>query len=279
MPTSISLLNKQVTDWYYIDKADDVDSPALLIYLERVKHNIELAIAMVGDASRLRPHVKTHKTKEATLLMMQAGIMKFKCATIAEAEMLGICGAADVLLAYQPVGPKVKRFISLIENFPGTQFSCLIDNIESARFMAVEAQANNIATAVFIDLNVGMNRTGILPQNALELYKSCGALEGLNIVGIHAYDGHINDSDLQVRKQRADKVFERAVQVKNELMAAGLMNPVMVIGGSPSFPIHANRKDVECSPGTFVYWDKSYGDLFPDMGFLPAALVITRVVK
>ena len=57
---------------------------------------------MIDDVQRLRPHVKTHKTKEASLLMMHSGINKFKCATIAEAEMLGMVAAPDVLLAYQP---------------------------------------------------------------------------------------------------------------------------------------------------------------------------------
>src|SRR5438128_12350864 len=118
--------------WYHINNIEEIDSPALVIYPERVKYNIDLAIKMIGDASRLRPHVKTHKTREVSLLLIEAGVDKFKCATIAEAEMLGDCGAPDVLLAYQPVGPKLSRFISLIQKFPATRFSCLIDNTESA---------------------------------------------------------------------------------------------------------------------------------------------------
>ncbi len=109
---------KSENTWYEIENIEDVDSPALLIYSDRVKHNIDLAISMIGNASRLRPHVKTHKAKEPTLLMMKAGITKFKCATIAEAEMLGMCNAADVLLAYQPLGPKLNRFIALIKKYP-----------------------------------------------------------------------------------------------------------------------------------------------------------------
>src|SRR4051812_25291314 len=108
--------------WYKIDNVEEVDSPALIIYLERVKSNIKRAVEMAGDPSRLRPHVKTHKTKEAALLMMEAGITKFKSATIAEAEMLGMVEAPDVLLAYQPVGPKATRYISLIEKYPRTRF-------------------------------------------------------------------------------------------------------------------------------------------------------------
>src|SRR5215212_7481829 len=115
-------------DWYLITNIEEVDSPALVIYPERVKKNIALIKTMIDDVKRLRPHVKTHKTKEAAELMMEAGINKFKCATIAEAEMLALVNAPDVLLAYQPVGPKLKRFITLIKKYPFTKFSCLADS-------------------------------------------------------------------------------------------------------------------------------------------------------
>ena len=129
---------------------------------------------MIDDVNRLRPHVKTHKTKEATLLMMDAGINKFKCATIAEAEMLAMVHAPDVLLAYQPVGPKLQRLISLIKKYPVTKFSCLIDNLPAAMTIAAAAVENQVDIPVFIDLNVGMNRTGIVPgDGAIELYERC----------------------------------------------------------------------------------------------------------
>ena len=100
--------NDLENEWYHITNINEIDSPALVIYKDRVIKNISTAISMVGDVNRLRPHVKTHKTKEAAQLMMDAGITKFKCATIAEAEMLAMINAPDVLLAYQPIGPRLK---------------------------------------------------------------------------------------------------------------------------------------------------------------------------
>ena len=93
---------------YKIKNINDLDTPVLVVYPDRVKHNIQTAIDMVGDVARLRPHIKTHKSAEVARLMMDAGITKFKCATIAEAEMLGIAGAKDVLLAYQPIRASVR---------------------------------------------------------------------------------------------------------------------------------------------------------------------------
>src|SRR6185369_2725130 len=123
-------------EWYCIDDIHELDSPALVIFPDRVKKNIQTAIGMVENVDRLRPHVKTNKSPDAVRLMLEAGITKFKCATIAEAEMLGMIGAPDVVLAYQPLGPKLKRFIELIKKFPSTKYTCLVDNISAAKEQA-----------------------------------------------------------------------------------------------------------------------------------------------
>ena len=265
--------------WYLVDDINKIDSPALLIYKDRVQHNIALAIQIIGDAGRLRPHVKTHKSAEATKLMLQAGITKFKCATISEAEMLAQCGAADVLLAYQPTGPKIGRLLKLIRQYPGVHFSCMVDSLDVVKAIAAAAVSQALEMNIFLDVNIGMNRSGVMPQDAGLLYRACNELKGIKVVGLHGYDGHINDTDLAIRKQRADDAYNKLKYVQEDLQANGFAQPVLVAGGSPTFTIHAQRKDVECSPGTFVYWDRSYQQLFPDLGFLPATLVLCRVVS
>jgi D-serine deaminase-like pyridoxal phosphate-dependent protein len=263
-----------------IDDIDRIDSPVLVVYLDRIKQNIESLKSMIDDVQRLRPHIKTHKSKDASLLLMEAGINKFKCAAIAEAEMLGSIQAPDVLLAYQPIGPKIDRFISLIRHFPLTRYSCLVDNIISAGEIAKKAIAADIEIPVYIDLNVGMNRTGIkADQNAVDLYTFCIELKGVDPVGLHVYDGHIRDSDPEIRKNNCDDAFNQVEELRNNLLKAGFPEPLIIAGGSPTFSIHAKRKKIECSPGTFIYWDAGYQEILPDQPFLPAALVVSRVIS
>jgi D-serine deaminase-like pyridoxal phosphate-dependent protein len=300
-------------DWYTISNINELDTPALVVYPDRVRENIRRAIEMVGDPARLRPHVKTHKSPQVTRMMLEAGIQKFKCATIAEAEMLALEGAPDVLLAYQPIGPKVGRLIALIQKFPDTTFSCLIDSPEAARAMSATFFAVGLLVPVWLDINVGMDRTGIAPgPAAAELYRVAAALPGIAPVGLHAYDGHIRDSDPVARAKRCDAAFETVLALRKEIVgamgagagagksdagkdtgksdvgggtatigtAAGAEGLQIIAGGSPTFPIHARRAaEIQCSPGTFVYWDKGYGDQFPDQPFEPAALVVTRVIS
>lgn len=256
-----------------------LDSPALIIHKETVSENIVNALRIVGDAVRLRPHIKTNKSPDVTKLLLAAGITKFKCATIAEAEMLGQCGVPDVLLAYQPVGPKVLRFVSLLKKFPRTHYSCLVDDVAAAKFMADIFHENGTIVPVFIDVNIGQNRTGIAPAKVVDLYKLCAAWDGIIPVGLQAYDGHIRDTNFAKRTVECDEAYKQVERLKAELIGLGFPSPIIIAGGSPTFPIHAQRPDVECSPGTFVYWDKGYADLCPEQPFQPAAWLLTRVIS
>lgn len=271
---------QQKPNWYTIKDIDQLDSPALVIYPERVKENIRRAVDMIGDVSRLRPHIKTHKTKEAAQLMLAAGIQKFKCATIAEMEMLGQCNAPDVLLAYQPLGPKFIRFVSVLLKYRNTHYTCLVDNIEAARNIAGITASAGKSMRVYIDLNVGQNRTGIIPGDAaMELYEYCARTEGITVLGFHAYDGHIRNKDFTERTQACHEAFAKVESMKKAVMEKGYPEPVIIAGGSPTFSIHCKRKNIECSPGTFVFWDKGYTDLCPEQPFEPAALLVTRVIS
>lgn len=213
-------------------------------------------------------------------MMREAGITRFKCATIAEAELLGQCGAPDVLLAYQPVGPKIRRLAALIRRYPDTRFSCLADDPLAARELSREFSALSLRVPVYLDLNLGMNRTGIAPgSQAVQLYTLLASLPGLEPAGLHAYDGHLRDRDLAMRQARCEALFSQVLDLQRELLGRGLPVPGLVAGGSPTFPIHAQHPDRECSPGTFVYWDQGYTELCPEQAFQPAALLLTRVIS
>jgi D-threonine aldolase len=261
--------------WYEVHNINTVDSPALVVYTERMRDNILALKATVNDVQRLRPHVKTSKMVEAVQLLMEEGIHKFKCATIAETEMLGIAGAADVLLAYQPVGPKVSRLLDIVQQYPDTRFACLIDNREAAIAIAACFAGAELVMPVYLDLNVGMNRTGIVPgEAALALYQELEHLPGIKPLGLHAYDGHLHDEDVLVRKAKCDAAYAPV-----QALADAIGSPLIIAGGTPTYAFHAVRAGVECSPGTFIFWDWGYRQHIPEQAFEYAALVITRVIS
>ncbi|HRP56937.1 D-TA family PLP-dependent enzyme [Agriterribacter sp.] len=270
---------RSTSEWYAVDAIDAIDSPALLVYKDRVKENIRLVKSMVNDVRMLRPHVKTNKMAEVCSMMLEEGITQFKCATIAEAEMLATAGAPDILLAYQPVGPKAERFANLIKAYPSVHFACLTDSEAGAKHINRVAGEQGIVINVFIDLNIGMNRTGIVPEKALPLVAFILSLKHVQLAGLHGYDGHIRDTDTNLRQQKSDEGFRRVAVLHGEIAKKYQRSLKIVMGGTPTFPTHAHRQHVECSPGTFVFSDWGYKHAFPDEPFEYAALVITRVIS
>jgi D-serine deaminase-like pyridoxal phosphate-dependent protein len=249
-----------------------IESPGLLVNPETVQHNIQWVLKQVdNNPDRLRPHIKTHKTREVNQLLLAAGITKFKAATISEAELLALDEAPDVLLSMQPTGTTLTRFVKLCNKYPKTSFACLLDDEQAAN--ALNSVADN--QRVFVDLNMGMNRTGIKPEDSLPLIQRIQTLPNLILVGLHAYDGHIRDLDLEVRKQHIKDDF----QTFYSLLSKVPEDLELVVGGTPSFLIHRHNPHYVCSPGTFVFFDTGYANLFPENSLKIAVEVIGRVIS
>lgn len=268
------------SSWHTVANAAEVPSPALLVYPDRVEENIRRMIRVAGGVQRLRPHMKTNKLPEVVRMHLAQGITKFKCATIAEAEMSAAAGAPDLLMAYQPVGPNIGRLLELISRFPRTQVAALADDEATIRQLSRAASEARTPIRLFLDVDCGMHRTGVAPgPAAAALYRLLATLPGLQAAGLHAYDGHIHDSDPRARAEAVEDSFEPVLALSRELSGAGLRVPSIVAGGTPTFPFHASRQGVDCSPGTTVFWDFGYSTTLPDLDFLPAVLLLTRVIS
>jgi D-serine deaminase-like pyridoxal phosphate-dependent protein len=269
---------------YPLADVSTVFSPSLVLYPALIRRNIARVIEMAGGPARLRPHVKTHKTREIARMLLDAGVTKHKCATIAEAEMLAGVGAPDVLIAYPLVGPNLGRLVELIRKYTKTEFSVLIDHPEPTAALSAAMTAAGLTVGVLMDLDVGQHRTGIpVGAGAADLYATAAKLPGLRPNGFQLYDGHNNQPDRAEREAAVRAFLAPVLDLRAKVEAAGVPVPRLVCGGTPSFPVYAHLTDVpgvECSPGTFVLHDAGYGPKYADLaGITPAAVLVTRVVS
>lgn len=268
---------------YAVSDLSAILSPGLVFFKDLIKRNIALCVEIAGKAARLRPHVKTHKTREIVQLETAAGIRKQKCATVAEAEMLAACGVPDVLLAYPIVGPNCARVARLVKAFPATRFAVLADHPVALKALSEAMTAAGQQVDVLIDLDVGQNRTGIAPgPAAVALYEQFAKLPGVRPGGFHVYDGHNHQENVAERKKAVEALLDPVLTMRSTLENKSVPVPKMVVGGTPTFPIYAklDLPGLECSPGTCILHDHGYGTHFPDMsGFTPAALLLTRVIS
>ena len=267
-------------NWYELAEPDLIESPSLLVFPHRVEANIERAIKLAGDSQRMRPHVKTHKLAQVAQMHQKHNINKAKCATIAEAEMLAGAGVADVLLAHQPVGPNQARLVALVAAYPATQFGCIVDNEATARQIDAKMADSSGKLNVWIDIDNGTRRSGIAPGNSAEsLAKQLSDASNLTFRGLHVYDGHFANLAIDDRIEASDQAFEPVREMIERLSAENVQIDNIVAGGSPTFPVHAMRREVDLSPGTYVFWDAGYGSLCPELPFEPAAILLTRVIS
>ena len=265
-------------DWYQIGLSD-IDTPALIIDRDKARYNIQQAIAYAGGTDRLRPHVKTHKMLEVARMEKAEGISKFKCSTIAEAEMLGMARAEDVLIAYPVQGPKIARVQALVSKFPDTHFSILVDNEDTAAQINEQFQSFGRPVDVFIDIDNGYHRSGISPEGVERLANVLEAMPYIQLRGLHCYDGHVRMPSLEERVARGRQAFGSVLKLRAQLEEKWGRVLSVVAGGSPSFSVHAKYHDVECSPGTFIFWDEGYANRCQEQEFQKAAVLATRVIS
>ena len=127
-----------------------------------------------------------------------------------------------------------------------------------------------------------MGRTGIAPgEEAFQLCLLIERLPGLVFDGLHAYDGHLREIDPIARRRAARAGMSAVFALRDRLVGAGREVRRIVLGGTPTFPAHAecDQPNVECSPGTCLFHDAGYAARFPDLPFEPAALLLTRVIS
>lgn len=256
-----------------------VETPSLVFFADRIRANTENTLAIAGSPDRLWPHIKTHKTLELVRDLIQRGVSRFKCATIAEAELLATAGARYVLVAYPLVGPNVERFGVLAATYRDTRFCALVETHQAVDALASMLERRAVTASVFIDLDMGMGRTGIQPDD--RAVKLCGrVLEHpvLEFLGLHAYDGHNHQKVLAERKTACAACVDTVRGLKTRLEASGASVRHMIFGGTPTFPCYAEYPDADLSPGTSFLFDWGYASSYPDLPFEPAAFVVGRVI-
>ena len=267
---------------YKIADTSQIITPALVVFRELLEDNLRRMMEIAKRPERLRPHCKTHKTREIARMELERGIIKHKCATFAEAEMLADVGIRDIFLAYNLVGPNIRRAVEFLQRYPGVTLCVTADHPRSIALLGEAMQVAGQTIDVLLDIDVGQHRTGVpVGTKAKELYRQISSTPGMRAGGFHVYDGHQHQESRDERREAVLTEFRKVQAFRDELVRDGLAVPRLVSGGTASFPIYAEIADptIELSPGTCVLNDIGYSEHFPDLVFPPAAVMLTRVVS
>ena len=261
-------------------------SPTLVVHLDRARKNARQVLKAVGGAERWRPHVKTTKLPQVWVELLKLGVRHFKCATTREARLLlqaidaqGVA-EADLLVAYPLLQPALDEIGRLSKSHKNTRLSVLCEDPAVVRHVPQQV-------SIFLDVNPGMDRTGLGLDDIGTMFETARAA-GTRFRGLHFYEGHLTDADMDARREKAFACYEVLLGLRTRFEEEGLHVPELVTSGTPTFRLaleHPGFQELEdcvhrVSPGTAVYHDARSERQSPDFTDLtPAAVVFTRVVS
>lgn len=257
-----------------------IETPAIVINRNVMRQNIKRMAAIANkNGVELRPHVKTHKMPEFALEQLAAGAVGVTVAKVSEAEVMAEHGIKDIFVAYPIVVPsKIARVIALARQI---KISVGVDSMAGAIQLSAAAETANIVLDIRLEINTGLNRSGVLPADALILAQSIHKLPGLNLNGIFTYKGALYQGKSTLDLEAAGREEgEMMVSVADELRGNGIQIAHVSVGSSPSAESVSMVKGVtEIRPGTYIFYDR----MLTQMGICTpedcAAKVVVTIVS
>lgn len=257
----------------------ELDTPALTIDLNAFERNLAFMSGTIAAAGiSWRPHAKGHKSPAIARKEIEAGAIGVTCAKLGEAEVMAANGINDILVANQVIGPiKARRLAALCTK---ADVIVAVDDFANAEEIAAVADDFGTEPRVIIELNVGMERAGVLPgKAAVHLSKRLADLKGIRFAGLMGYEGHGMDIlDPDARKETIVRAVASLVETAEACRAAGVPVEIVSASGTGTFlTAIANSGITEVQAGGGLFGDKAYRDL--GVPVEPALIVITQVTS
>ncbi|MGA8730925.1 MAG: alanine racemase [Terracidiphilus sp.] len=267
---------------YRLAGIEQMLTPCLSIFMDMVDANIATSIRIAGgDPNRLRPHIKTSKLLSVVRRFVASGIQQCKCATTLELAVACEAGMRDVLVAYPMVGANARRVQQLSARDPNLTISILVDHPR-------QILEWDPSIGIFIDVNPGMDRTGISPEHVGQVVDMVQAItySGRHFRGLHYYDGQLGSLGFEERRLQAINGYEQLARLAGTVKDAGFPVGEVITSGTSVFPFASAYSPLltggftfRVSPGAAIYGDLTVQHQLPKFGYRPAALVATRVVS
>jgi len=233
----------------------ELPTPYLVIDATIVRRNLRrMAEYTQAHGLLLRPHIKTHKSRElAALQLSEGGATGLTVAKLGEAEVMADA-ADDLLLAYPIVDrQKAETAARLAAKI---QLRVAIDSKVSAQVLSAAATAAGSTIGILVDLDVGLHRTGVqTPQEAVDLAKAVDVARGLRLDGLFFFPGHLPAAP----QHQIDSLLAIGALLGETLepwRKAGLSAAVVSGGSTPSaYNSHHIGHLTEIRPGTYIFND------------------------
>lgn len=263
------------------DRLDQIQTPALILDLQAFERNLALLKRSAGQM-HLRPHAKSHKCPDIAKRQIALGAVGICCQKLSEAAVFAQAGIKDILLTNQVVGAgKLARLVELSQI---TRFGVLVDDLSQIHALAHAMQAQPKPLDVYIEIEVGGGRCGVLPQQAPELAQAIMTASGLHFAGLHCYHGGAQHRRTGPERRAAIEGAGQVVRTALELLnQADIDVPCVTGAGTGTFWLERDSGlYTELQPGSYIFMDRDYADNQAepdDIRFEHALFILTSVIS
>lgn len=269
------------------DALADVDTPALIVDLDRFDANIgRLMQSVAGHAVRVRPHAKSHKCVEIARRQVAAGAIGICVQKVSEAEPFLAAGIADVLVTNEVVGErKLARLARLAARHPAARLGVCVDDAGVVAQLGAACEAADARLDVYVEIDVGHNRAGVTePEAAVALGRAVEAQPALTLRGLQAYFGSAQHRRAVAERERAiAAACDLAERTRNAFLAAGLPCGTITGGGTGTYLLEASSGVYnEVQPGSYALMDLDYAKNAPNPhwpAFEQSLFILTTVMS
>ncbi|MHB9028509.1 MAG: DSD1 family PLP-dependent enzyme [Candidatus Latescibacterota bacterium] len=262
---------------------DELDTPCLVVDIDRFQRNIFLAGDMVHAAGKhLRPHAKTHKCSVIAHKQIEKGAIGICAAKVSEAEALAQSGVRGILVT-GPVATSLKANRLLDVRGMDPSLIAVVDSIGGVRLLEEAAACRGLTLDVLVDMDVGQGRTGTLPGDVPALADYIHASSALRLRGVQAYAGQVQHlPDREKRRNASLEALSCAAEVYRGL-ASQYECDIFTGGGTGTFDIDTEIPELtELQLGSYIFMDAEYLDIgwkSDAASFLPSLTLLATVVS
>jgi len=270
-----------------MNKKLELDTPCLVLDLDILEQNIRKMQAVATRAGKsLRPHAKTHKCSSLARMQLQAGAAGICAAKLSEAEALASAGLEDILITGPVVThQKLERLVELAGRCPS--LTVVLDNPENAELLDRKLGDSDLSMAVYLDIDVGLHRTGVKPANALALADRIAGCPNLRLKGVQAYAGQVQHiPSFTERRESSLRCLADAVDAFRAIRERVPGCTTLSTSGTGTFDIDLEIAEVtELQVGSYVLMDTEYLDIGSAAdathftAFEPALRLLTTVIS
>jgi D-serine deaminase-like pyridoxal phosphate-dependent protein len=237
----------------------DLTTPALLLDLDRVERNcarMRARATILGVA--LRPHLKTAKSSEIGRLASGGVLGPITASTLAEVEYFAAHGYRDITYAVGIAPQKLYALAAIQERF-GASVSLIVDELYTVREIATIAEALQQSFRVFVEIDSGGGRGGVVPEDPELLDITAAIVESprLGLAGVLTHAGHsYGAADRKEMVAIAEAEREAATRAAARLRSAGFTVPFVSVGSTPTILSAESLEGVtDVRPGVYMLFD------------------------